>query len=394
MQDPPSHGGDGQGNGVEVNEPPPTTPSVQETLESMLSKKNLVRDGFLASSMNPQMYIDIEVLLEHERLKIIGATEETIVEAAVRSAKLGINEPRTMVRPLLKSKRNVIILRDLPVGTTEEQLREFFKAAPHAEKLSSVKPEVNNTWFVKFSLDDGIQDVVLWLRSQTFQGHCVNAAIKSEHFLRSFFPSNVATSAVDYPGPSPVPGGFNEAGFVGTWAAESANLPPPHPFIEGPQMPGYWQPWGSRFQPPALIFETETKLEGCELPEQPKVEVPNDDDEGGKAKGKGKGGKGKAKGWDKGGCGKGKESNAWYNQDGGGKGWSISSQSWYNASTSSGQVAGSTWANADQEQHSRRKGNPKIDCSSADAATEKSNKAEKWVPKQETERQVPDQGHQ
>lgn len=94
--------------------------------------------------------------------------------------------------------------------------------------------QVNNTWFVKFNVDDGAQDVVLWLRSQSFkvlgsetypfnkhqqalaagelqpqmrqkqlderkhminlcllfQGKPVNAAIKSEHFLRSFFPVN------------------------------------------------------------------------------------------------------------------------------------------------------------------------------------------------------------
>ena len=70
---------------------------------------------------------------------------------------------------------------------------------------------MNNTWFVKFNVDDGAQDVVLWLRSQSFKvgasvfmvlpfvppappspckGKPLNAAIKSEHFLRSFFPVN------------------------------------------------------------------------------------------------------------------------------------------------------------------------------------------------------------
>merc|ERR1719183_832133 len=93
-----------------------------------------------------------------------------------------------MVRPLLKSKRNVIILRDIPENTTEEEIRGIFEGAPHAEKIKSIKPEVNNTWFVKFDLDDQTQDVVLWLRSQKFKGQTVNASIKSEHFLRSFYP--------------------------------------------------------------------------------------------------------------------------------------------------------------------------------------------------------------
>merc|ERR1719230_1695784 len=93
-----------------------------------------------------------------------------------------------MVRPLLKSKRNVVILRDIPSDVTEHDIRELFVGAPHAEMIVSVKPEVNNTWFVKFKLDEGTQDVVLWLRGQKFQGKAVNASIKSEHFLRSFFP--------------------------------------------------------------------------------------------------------------------------------------------------------------------------------------------------------------
>merc|ERR1719345_267340 len=96
-----------------------------------------------------------------------------------------------MVRPLLKSKRNVIILRDVTEGATEEEIRGIFKDGPHAEKIKTVKAEVNNAWFVKFDLDEGTQDVVLWLRSQKFKGQTVNASIKSEHFLRSFFPLNL-----------------------------------------------------------------------------------------------------------------------------------------------------------------------------------------------------------
>merc|ERR1719204_947290 len=92
-----------------------------------------------------------------------------------------------MVRPLLKSKRNVVILRDVAEGATEAEVRALFGGCPHEAKLKEVRPEVNNTWFVKFDLDD-IQDVVLWLRDKKLKGEAVNAFIKSEHFMRSFFP--------------------------------------------------------------------------------------------------------------------------------------------------------------------------------------------------------------
>lgn len=263
------------GNSDNITSTASTTSPVQETLEVLLSKKNLVCDQFLAGSMNPQMYIPISTLLAHGRLEHIGATEEDVVAAATRSTRLGIDESRTMVRPLLKSKRNIIIMRDVPEGTTESEMRELFSEAPHADRLKDMKPEVNNTWFVKFNLDEGTQDVVLWLRSQKLKGKPVNAAIKSEHFLRSFFPlqlPNQGMPQVPYPpmngnydgiGWADVPqqnqgmGGMGMPGdgFSGPGAGglimPMMQAGPPLP--SGPQPPGFWQPWGARDQPAALM---------------------------------------------------------------------------------------------------------------------------------------------
>lgn len=230
---------------------------VQETLEGLLSKKNLVRDQFLAGNMNPQMYIPILVLLAHEKLANVGATEEAVSAAATASARLGIDDAKTMVRPLLKSKRNVIILRDMPDETTEEEVRAIFPSGPHADKIKTVKAEVNNAWFVKFDLDEGTQDVVLWLRSQKFKGQTVNASIKSEHFLRSFFPLHQAGGGQ---GP-PQMGGFPPPMFMGPEGMDLGMMGFPPPDFEAmmkgkgkgmmmgdmPPLPmGYWQPWGKR----------------------------------------------------------------------------------------------------------------------------------------------------
>lgn len=281
---------------------------IQETLESMLSKKGLVKDQFLASKMNPQMYIPISVLLLHDRLQILGATKEQVAAAAAKSKRLGVDEQKTMVRPVLKSKRNVVILRDLPDGTTEEEIVQLLSAGPFADNVVSVKPEVNNTWFVKFNVDDGAQDVVLWLRSQTFKGKPVNAAIKSEHFLRSFFPVNQSMGFVP-PGLPPIEGdipphGFAPAGFPagGKGANFSDFMPPPGmmhpmqmgmqqemPMMEPPtqfglQSPGFWKSWGSRHRQPPLTFSADCPSLADVQAAAP-WEAPS--------KGKGKGGKSK-----------------------------------------------------------------------------------------------------
>lgn len=286
---------------------------VQDALESILSKKNLVRDQFLASKMNPQMYIPIAVLLVHHRLQALGATHDQVAAAAAKSKRLGVDDQRTMVRPVLKSKRNVVILRDLPEGTTEEEIMQLLTSGPYAENVVSVKPEVNNTWFVKFNVDDGAQDVVLWLRSQSFKGKPLNAAIKSEHFLRSFFPVNANLGFVP-PGLPPMEQadgmpdmlqGFPSAQFGGKGLGYGPDLPPPgmghplgmmmppevplmQPLQYGLQGPGFWKPWGSRFKQPPLVLPA-NGLEAIRRPdgwgEQGK----------GKSKGKEEQGKGKAK---------------------------------------------------------------------------------------------------
>jgi len=281
---------------------------IQEVLESMLSKKNLVKDQFLASKMNPQMYIPISVLLLHHRLQSLKATTEQVAAAAAKSKRLGVDEGKTMVRPVLKSKRNVVILRDLPDGTTEEEIMQLLSAGPFAENVVNIKPEVNNTWFVKFNVDDGAQDVVLWLRSQSFKGKPVNAAIKSEHFLRSFFPVNQSMGFVP-PGLPPIDQGelpgFAPASFPpgGKGGGFPDFMPPPGmmppmqmgmqemPMMEssmqfGLQTPGFWKSWGSRHRQPPLTFP-------ADCPSLANGQVVSPSHDAGPSKGKGKGTKGK-----------------------------------------------------------------------------------------------------
>lgn len=307
---------------------------VQQTLESMLSKKNLVRDQFLAGNMNPQMYIPIRVLMAHEKMSAIKATEEQMISAATASTRLGIDDAKTMVRPLLKSKRNVIILRDMPENATEEEVKAIFNECPNADKLVSVKAEVNNTWFVKFNLE-GTQDVVLWLRSQQFHGQPVNASIKSEHFLRSFFPLNLPAGPPDqgnfgypmdggmggmgfpmgFPPQEMMAEGIGPAGYdFNSMKGDGKGMPMQMgmpmgmqmpEMVMGPQSPGSWQPWGKRLEPPPMILP-------ILYPE--KVAVPEGSGDGAEKSDKGKGG------------------DKWGSQKWGSEKWGSSDNKWGNQS--------------------------------------------------------------
>ncbi|CAJ1372036.1 unnamed protein product [Effrenium voratum] len=197
------------------------------------------------------------------------------------------NLENSTVRPVLKSKRNVVILRDLPDDSTEAEIMALLRSGPYGENVVSVKPEVNNTWFLKFNVDDGAQDVVLWLRSQSFKGKPVNAAIKSEHFLRSFFPVNQSMGFMP-PGLPPMdegPGFGGKGGFdlMPPPGMQSMGMGPEAPMMEslpmqfGLQCPGFWKPWGSRHRPAPL-----------DISEEPVGKGKSKGKEEGKGKGKGK----------------------------------------------------------------------------------------------------------
>jgi len=117
----PDHGSDGD-----------LVSKVQAALESILSKKNLVKDPMLAGHMNPQMYVPIAVLLRHDKLFALNADEASIIAAAEQSQKLGIDEDHRMIRPLLKSKRNVCGVAKKPRASRARSTSARSRATPRS----------------------------------------------------------------------------------------------------------------------------------------------------------------------------------------------------------------------------------------------------------------------
>lgn len=167
--------------------------TVQNRLEDLLSKQNLSEDAYIQQHMNAQMYIPLSILARHHSLRAVG-DEATILAtakaAAQRSDKIAVDEEAMMVKPLLKPRRNTLILHDLPDEFPEEDLNALFKSSPESEAFCSLKPDVNNTAFVTFKDDEAAQNVALWLRSQKLQEKTISVSVKSEHFVRSFYPAS------------------------------------------------------------------------------------------------------------------------------------------------------------------------------------------------------------
>lgn len=189
---------------------------VQSCLEELLSKQNLAEDAFIQQHMNAQMYVPLCILAGHHRVTKLGQGIDVaaLLEAAQRSEKLGVDEEHLLVRPLMKPRRNTLILHDLPDDVEEQELTDLFKSSPESEALCSVKPDVNRTAYATFQTDEAAQTVALWLRSQTLRGSSVKCAVKAEHFLRSFFPAVPGTPPC---GMSMAPYGMSGQQVVWAW---------------------------------------------------------------------------------------------------------------------------------------------------------------------------------
>jgi len=211
-------GGDTEGNQKELS-----LDDVQTRLEELLSKRSLSEDTFIQQHMNAQMYISLAILVSHCNLHSLAAPEGTLLTTAkaavARSAKMALDESGTMVRPLFKSRRNTLILHDLE-GVSESELQALFAGSPESEAFTSLKPDVNNTAFATFTTDEAAQNIALWLRSQKINGQTIRCSVKSEHFVRSFFPASPAPAAQSSPymmsSQAPGWGGYTSP-WMGAW---------------------------------------------------------------------------------------------------------------------------------------------------------------------------------
>jgi hypothetical protein len=223
--------------------------TLQKEIERLLSKENIAEDKLISTAINPQLYVPIATVVKALSAKAIAGDENSVRTAVEKSAELSLDETKMMVKPLLKSKRDTIILRDIPDDVTEADIRELVGAGPKGDAITTVTAEVNQTWFVKMETEEACQDIAWWLRSQKFRGAQVKVAIKSEHYLRSFFqapagsalPPDTMKGGMDMKGKGGMPAMFPAAammqhGMFPPWMAKGAGKSM-GPIDMGPSMP-------------------------------------------------------------------------------------------------------------------------------------------------------------
>lgn len=194
--------------------------AIRKQVEYYFSRENLASDAYLVQHMNSQMYVPLSVIAAFNNIRSLTTDAELIKRALKPSTEAILDPSGSMVRPNIKMSRNTLVLREISADTTAEDIRAVF-VADGCPAPTSVKSDINDTWFVAFDTEEQCMDAHMFTRDKTLKGKPIKARVKSENLLRSFYkPGDPAANA--FPGaggssslPSPVGGGGPNGGGAG-----------------------------------------------------------------------------------------------------------------------------------------------------------------------------------
>jgi len=191
--------------------------AIKKQIEYYFSKENLQNDAFLASQMDANKSVSIAVIMKFAKLKALTQDENVIRQSLKSSNVVTLVDDR--IRANIKAVgRSTIILREIPNDTNEEEIKQIFDF-DGCKPIISMRSDIENTWFVVMESEDDAKDTVLQLKlkRRLFRGEPVKARLKTETFVRSFYPLQPVVPmppvmyppGMQFPGfPGPLPYGY------------------------------------------------------------------------------------------------------------------------------------------------------------------------------------------
>ncbi|ORX63206.1 La-domain-containing protein [Hesseltinella vesiculosa] len=154
---------------------------LQRQLEYYFSRQNLVKDAFLVSQMDDDLYVPIAVIAKFKRVMEMTTSPQFLVDTLRQSSHVIVDPTGVKVKPNISMQRTTVILRDLPEAT-EQELTEFLQAI-QAPPVQTMKQELGNMWYLTVATEDDALKMYSVVRGQSFKDHPVAARIKSESLV-------------------------------------------------------------------------------------------------------------------------------------------------------------------------------------------------------------------
>jgi len=219
----------------EEDSPPKAPEKAEESTASKAKELANVLDSYFEHDMNlRQTYrqdVPVEDLRQLRMVQAMKPEADILLEAVQICKKLKLNEEKTKVRAVLVQGRTTLILRDLPRDVQYEHIKKLLESEELVSQLDSkvkeIRPELNETWFVRFSSQDDCLKAAEWL---TFHGKIKGQRVRCR--VKSVLPSTYSPNPTgQYPQTSPNFGSQSFNQFTGQ-------------FVNGQQNPNVFGPYG------------------------------------------------------------------------------------------------------------------------------------------------------
>jgi len=162
-------------------------------VDELFQFENLSKNLFLLSKMNQYMYIPVNALQKHTRIRALTTKHAALLPVLKSNRSIIISSDFKLVRPNLATQRTVLILRNLPSGTTADDVKQLF--AESKSKPGKVRCEVADNWFLHFESAEETLTAYEHIKDNKVDGKPIAARIKSVNmpvlFNRSAFRSNI-----------------------------------------------------------------------------------------------------------------------------------------------------------------------------------------------------------
>jgi len=124
--------------------------------------------------------------------------EDTLLSAIKESKKLNLTATGDKVRANIGQGRTILILRDLPRDVQYDQIKKLLESEDLTKQLESrvkeIRPELNDTWFVRFASQEDCMTAFFWLQANgKINGQKVKCRVKSVLQASSYNPGGAGT---------------------------------------------------------------------------------------------------------------------------------------------------------------------------------------------------------
>ncbi|CAF1074492.1 unnamed protein product [Rotaria sordida] len=175
---------------------------LRKQLEYYFSRENMIHDSYLQSQMDADNYVPISLIANFKLVKRLTQDLQLIIDVLKESPSVEVDIEEKRVRSsdnpiyLPTRKRCIIILRNVPLDATENEILELFlnKSCPVSAIACERVLEFNHSdcWYVTFNSEDDAQNAFLYLTRESIfiRGQKILARMKACLWQKPVLSSN------------------------------------------------------------------------------------------------------------------------------------------------------------------------------------------------------------